>query len=225
MLAVLSMCRAGCAQNADVDARVKILRVGTDATKADDSNVVVWLKPASGSTQLNPPESKHYTVTQKDKQFIPHVLAVPVGTKVEFPNKDPFFHNVFSLYQGKRFDLGLYEAGSSREVLFNKPGVSFIFCNIHPNMSAYVLALETPHFGTSDKNGRIAIHGVPWGRYRLEVWHERAESGELAKLSKIVEVGGPATSLGTIEVRESARFQPEHLNKQGKPYDPELPPY
>ena len=98
---------------------------------------------------------------QRNKSFDPHVLVVPVGSVVAFPNHDPFFHNVFSLFEGKRFDLGLYEAGSTRDVHFDKPGISYIFCNIHPEMSAVVLALDTPYYGVSDPHGQVVIANVP----------------------------------------------------------------
>ncbi|HWR14677.1 MAG TPA: hypothetical protein VN577_07595 [Terriglobales bacterium] len=191
----------------------------------DNSNAVVWLTPLEGGKEAKPVPNAKFTISQKDKQFIPHVLAVPIGTKIQFPNKDPFFHNVFSLYQGKKFDLGLYEAGSSREVLFDKPGVSFIFCNIHPNMSAYVLALDTNYFDVTRKDGQVRIENVPPGKYRLQVWYERAEDAELARLTRMLEVGESNIKVGTIHVKESPKFQPEHSNKHGKPYDPEPPPY
>src|SRR3989440_7930732 len=99
-----------------------------------------------------------------------------MGSAVDFPNKDPFFHNVFSLFEGKRFDLGLYEAGSTRSVVFNRTGVSYIFCNIHPEMSAVAVALKTPYYGISDRRGVITIPNVPAGNYDLERTHERALS-------------------------------------------------
>src|SRR5207244_5963197 len=82
---------------------------------------------------------------QKKKSFSPHMVVIQVGSAVEFPNQDPFFHNVFSLFEGRRFDLGLYEAGATRSVVFNRPGISYIFCNIHPEMSAVVVTLKTPY--------------------------------------------------------------------------------
>ena len=97
---------------------------------------------------LPPPTQKASQIpqlVQKDKSFQPSLLVVPAGGQVEFPNHDPFFHNVFSLFDGKRFDLGLYEGGSTQFVRFDKPGISFIFCNIHPQMSAVVIALNTPY--------------------------------------------------------------------------------
>jgi plastocyanin len=211
----------------NVDARVKIRPAKNNKNPADESNVVVWLTPLGAAESLSDANSrppKNHTIVQKNKSFSPHVLAVPVGSRVAFPNQDPFFHNVFSLFQGRRFDLGLYEAGTSREVLFDKPGVSFIFCNIHPGMSAYVLALETSYFDISDKQGKISIAGVPPGQYKMELWYERAESADLNRLSKVVQMGQDV-HLGTIEIPESAKFQPEHLNKHGKQYDPEVTPY
>src|SRR5882762_1954412 len=109
----------------------------------------------------------------------PHVLVVPVGSAVDFPNRDPFFHNVFSLFDGKRFDLGLYEAGASNSVRFDRLGVSFLFCNIHPEMSAVVIAVDTPYYGVSDRAGNITVSGVPDGTYEVHVWHERSLAEDL----------------------------------------------
>jgi plastocyanin len=203
---------------------VKHARVGKDHGSIGNENVVVWLKSAAPAP-VSRTELPHFRMQQKNKQFHPHVLALPVGAAVEFPNDDPFFHNVFSLYKGKRFDLGLYEAGRSRTVRFERPGVSFVFCNIHPQMSAYVVALETPYYAVSDARGQVTIPNVPPGRYRLEVWYERAESSELAKLSRDVVVEGPNPSLGAIEVPESVHFVPPHTDKHGRPYDADHTPY
>ncbi len=210
------------AQQATVEAEIRIKHLG-DA-KGDNGNVVFWLLPLDKSVE-HPAKDVHYRIEQKNKEFHPHVLAVPVGTAVEFPNEDPFFHNVFSLYKGKKFDLGLYEAGSTRKVVFDKPGVSFIFCNIHPDMNAYVLALSTPYLSVSDRNGRVQIADVPYGKYRMQVWYERAESSELAGLSRVIDVADTTIKLGAIDLADSPRFQPKHLNKHGKPYDPETNPY
>src|SRR5690242_2949969 len=95
--------------------------------EASNAGVVVWLTPVDTATP--PLQPKHARLAQHNKQFQPHLLVIPAGSVVDFPNEDPFFHNVFSLFQGKRFDLGLYEAGTSRAVSFEHPGISFIFCN------------------------------------------------------------------------------------------------
>ncbi len=133
-----------------------------------------------------PPLRQAPTITQRDKAFEPHLLVVPVGTVVQFPNKDPFFHNVFSLFDGKRFDLGLYEAGSSKPVHFDRAGVSFLFCNIHPEMSAVIVAVGSPYYAVSDKDGHVTLPNVPDGRYEVRVWYERSMPEELKKLAEVV---------------------------------------
>ncbi len=141
------------AQDVTLTARVAltVASEGKPAKSREANNVVVWLTPAdpvvkpAAFRSMQPPR-----LVQKNKSFDPHLLVVPVGSVVAFPNHDPFFHNVFSLFEGKRFDLGLYEAGSTRDVHFDKPGIAYIFCNIHPEMSAVVVALDTPYYGISD---------------------------------------------------------------------------
>jgi hypothetical protein len=185
----------------------------------DFSQVVVWLTPVDGSAPFVKP-TKPPRLVQENKTFTPHVLAVQVGTTVEFPNDDPFFHNIFSMYDGKRFDLGLYEAGTTRSVRFDRPGVSFLFCNIHAQMSAVVLALDTPYFATSDKAGRISIPDVPVGRYQLHVWYERSVPEKLAPLTRSVTISPDARSLGAIHVAENPNYSFSHKNKYGEDYVP-----
>jgi plastocyanin len=189
----------------------------------DASNVAVWLTPLAG-TKANPlnatSEEKPPRLVQRNKTFEPHVLIVPVGTLVEFPNKDPFFHNIFSLYDGRRFDLGLYEAGTSRTVRFDRPGVSFLFCNIHGEMSAVVIALDTPYFGLSNRSGHVIVHNVPDGLYELNVWYERGVPEDLKKLARVVTVSNSARNLGTIRIIENPNFTPAHKNKYGLDYVP-----
>ena len=157
-------------------------------------------------------------LTQKDKKFDPHILVIPVGTPVEFPNHDPFFHNVFSLFEGKRFDLGLYEAGTSRIVHFDRAGVSYIFCNIHPEMSAVVIALKTPYFAVSDANGKITITNVPAGRYSAQLWAEGVSAENLKALSRDITISGTEQSLGVFRVVEDS-LTSVHKNKYGREYD------
>jgi plastocyanin len=183
---------------------------------------VLWLKPLSGeSLDVKPAPGASYTLLQKNKMFSPHLLIVPVGSVVHFPNKDPFFHNVFSLFDGKRFDLGLYEAGSTREVTFSREGVSYIFCNIHPEMSAVILSLLTPFYGIGDANGAFHLHGVPAGEYELHIWVEGEQQSLLDRLTKKVRVSTEGTSLGEIQLEVAPQPTAEHLNKFGKPYHPD----
>jgi hypothetical protein len=107
---------------------------------------------------------------QRNLSFSPHVLAVRVGAWVDFPNNDRVFHNVFSFRDGKKFDLGLYPVGVQKPVQFDKPGLSRIFCNIHPNMAAYVLAVDSPYFGVADARGAFTIPLVPAGTFTYHAW-------------------------------------------------------
>lgn len=186
-------------------------------------NVVVWLMP-EGGTAASPELSaaQRPRLIQKNKSFDPHVLVVPVGSVVAFPNRDPFFHNVFSLFDGKRFDLGLYEAGSSRDVHFDKAGISYIFCNIHPEMSAVVVALDTPYFGVSDARGQLVIPKVPSGRYEMKVWYEAALPDALRAIEREVTVSDSNSTLGVLRLMDSGPAQP-HKNLYGRDYDPPAP--
>ncbi len=188
------------------------------------SDIVAWLTPSNGAGPLLPAHPDHpFRLTQKNKSFIPHLLVVPAGSVVEFPNRDPFFHNVFSLFEGKRFDLGLYEAGSSRLVHFDRPGISYIFCNIHPDMSAVVLVPDTPYYGISDSQGNASIPDVPPGRYVLHVWYERSSPAQLQALSRTVTISTASSSLGTIQLQEMPHFQLTHTNKYGEAYETPTP--
>jgi plastocyanin len=113
-------------------------------------------------------------IDQKDLKFNPRVLAVVVGTTVDFPNNDKTFHNVFSSSEAKKFDLGLYPSGQSRSVTFDKAGVVKILCNAHPNMEAYIVVKNHPYFIVPDSRGNYSFNGIPLGKYRVEVWHPDA---------------------------------------------------
>ncbi|WP_334266979.1 hypothetical protein [Edaphobacter sp. HDX4] len=197
---------------ADVSAHLAAKRTDSDTVPA----AVIWLKPVheSASNAL-PPE--HFTLTQKNKTFIPHLLVVPLGSSVAFPNTDPFFHNVFSLFDGRRFDLGLYEAGSTRSVVFSREGVSYIFCNIHSEMSAVVITLTTPFFSVADPNGRFQITGVPEGDYDLHLWIEGRQQNALEKQPRRIHLASGRLDLGEIDAGQPE--QVPHRNKFGRPYD------
>jgi hypothetical protein len=157
---------------------------------------------------------------QRNKTFEPHVLIVPLGTMVEFPNQDPFFHNIFSLYDGRRFDLGLYESGTKRSVKFDRPGVSFLFCNIHAEMSAVVLSVDTPYFALSDRNGNVTMRNVPDGRYQMHVWYERSAPEQLQEFTRVVVISDSSRSLGQLHLVEVPNFTLAHKNKYGLDYVP-----
>jgi len=201
------------AQEATVHGTVNVLR--HSKSEAGNGDAVIWLSSTAGKDLTVPgPKAR---LLQKDKRFAPHMLAVTVGTAIEFPNQDPFFHDVFSIYHGKPFDLGLYESGAVRKVRFTQPGVSYIFCNIHPDMSAVVIALSTPHFAVSARDGSFRIADVPPGRYRLAVWYEMASDSELSALVREVEIGSGDNPLGTLTIHTSNAPR-DHLNKYGEAY-------
>jgi len=182
----------------------------------DYYGVVVWLEPLDVALTL--PRARHAEMVQKNKMFIPHVLAITVGTTVDFPNHDPIFHNAFSNYNGQIFDVSLYPPGSSRSITFQREGVVRVFCNIHPAMSAVIVVLRSPYFCVSGKNGSLQIAGVPPGSYRMHVFHERATDHTLNALTRIVEVTNDGAQLPPISVSESGYLQLPHKNKYGKDY-------
>ena len=165
----------------------------------------------------------HSELRQRNKAFEPHLLVVTKGSTVDFPNLDPWFHNVFSLFNGKKFDLGLYEAGTTRTVHFDREGVSYIFCNIHPEMSAVVVVVADPYFAVAGKNGEFSISAVPPGRYSVHVWSENALPETLSALTREIDINGTTHSVGTLRVRETDSAKAQHKNKYGQDYEPPSP--
>jgi len=186
------------------------------------TSTVVWLTPLEAANSV-PAAPMHAVLAQKNKEFDPHLLVVTRGSTIEFPNRDPWFHNVFSLFNGKRFDLGLYEAGSSRTVHFDREGISFIFCNIHSEMSAVIVVLGTSYFTTTNKQGEFSIASVPPGRYMLHFWNENALPANLQALSREVQVGDNAKSIAPIRLQVTRSATMPHKNKYGKDYEPPSP--
>ena len=222
------LCIAASAQAVELKGKVQLTRNGHRLH--DASKLVVWLTPLGNTAPVAPlmqQVSQIPQLVQKDKSFQPSLLVIPAGGKVEFPNHDPFFHNVFSLFDGKRFDLGLYESGTTRFVQFDKPGISFIFCNIHAQMSAVVIALNTPYYGISDPHGEIAIADVVPGRYQMHVFHPSVSPEALHAAEREITVTPSDTFLGTFSLAESD-LELAHKNKYGRDYDrpdPDSPAY
>ena len=226
-IAVLTLCFSVtglCAQTATVQARVEV-EGATKPARGPLPSTVVWLTPMQGGlkVQMLPPSGPPPRLTQRNKSFDPHVLVVPAGSAVEFPNRDPFFHNVFSLFEGKRFDLGLYEAGSSRVVHFDRAGISYIFCNIHPEMSGVVITLTTPFYAVTHGQGPVEIRDVPYGRYEFHIWSEATGPETTPAATREITISEGATSLGVIKVPALNGQSPAHKNKYGRDYDPPTP--
>jgi plastocyanin len=226
LFVLMGVCISGTvwAQGLTVTGQVAILGERRKTKRPNNADVAVWLTPINGSgtrtaTGPGPHERRVQRMLQKRKRFVPHMVIIPVGGEVEFPNLDPFFHNVFSLFEGKRFDLGLYEAGSTRKVKFDRAGVCYLFCNIHPEMGAVVIVLATPYSAISNIDGKIEIPGVSPGRYQMDMWSEKASPDELKSLVRIVNIDENAVSLGRIQLSGENKFFEQHLNKYGAPYD------
>jgi len=132
---------------------------------------VVYLEVAPrGAFETN--EGGHAVMDQRNETFVPHVLAITVGTSVDFPNSDKFYHNVFSLSKSARFDLGRYATGRSKSVRFDRPGIVRVFCDIHSHMNAFILVFGHPFFAITDTDGRYHIDNIPPGTYDVVAWNE-----------------------------------------------------
>lgn len=212
------------AQHFQVNGQVGVYVDDVSTKKKDNSNVVVWLRPLDSAnaekSRLESAQKEHFAIVQRDHTFVPHLLIVPVGAIVEFPNHDLVFHDVFSMFDGKRFYLGLYEAGGTKAVRLNRPGISYVFCNIHYQMSAVVIALTTPYYyGVSDQGGWVHIAGVPHGRYELKVWAEGSSVETLNRLSRVISVADDSF-LGTLRIDTMPAVKIGHQNKFEHEYDP-----
>ena len=161
----------------------------------ENADVVVYIDKIPGKTFSAPKDP--LVLDQLNLTFVPHVLPVLAGTTVAFPNSDEVRHNVFSPSPPKRFNLGTYPRGVSRTVTFDKPGEVALLCNVHAEMSAYVIVLETPYFAVTAKDGSYTIKNVPPGKYILKTWHEK-----LKTQSKEIEVSGDASVTVNFELKK-----------------------
>jgi len=185
------------------------------------SGVVIWLEPVGQAAP--PPAPQTHTMLQKGKRFNPHVLAVPVGSTVEFPNADPIFHNAFSNFAGQPFDTGLYPPGGSQKIRFQREGAVRVFCNIHAAMSGVILVLNTPWFGVTGPGGAFQIENVPPGDYQIRIWHERASEATLKALERRISVTTQPVAAPAVTISESGYLEVPHRNKFGREYGPEPP--
>ena len=176
---------------------------GTSAT------AIVYAEPIDSAPPRKP---ARFTLGQKNKTFLPHLLPVPVGSTVEFPNNDGIFHNVFSLSGPEPFDLGLYRAGESRPRTFARPGTYRVFCNIHPHMTALIVVLPTPYTTLAAADGRFVLE-LPPGRYRITAMSERA-----APMSVEVVSSAGATTAPDLTLDESTWVFVQHKDKFGRDY-------
>lgn len=145
-------------------------RISRNGRIADLSDFVLSVEDIEGAF---PAPQKAAVMDQKGLRFVPHVLVIQVGSTVEFPNSDPVSHNIFSISDAKRFNLGLYGRGTMRRIKFDRPGVVGLLCNVHLEMAAYIVVVKNPYFAQTGADGAYRIDGVPAGQHSLRCWHER----------------------------------------------------
>ena len=190
--------------------RVVVTTRGGDV-RSDHANVVVFLERLDDATTRTQPSAPR-VVSQRGQVFSPHILVVTTDTRVDFPNDDTVFHNVFSLSRTRPFDLDVYAQGDVRSVDFPRTGLVKVYCNIHPEMASYILVLDTDLYAISDATGAFAIRNVPDGAYRLRVWNEFG-----GKHTDTLTLSADVHDERTIEIQETRRAAP-HANKFGQPY-------
>lgn len=162
---------------------------------------IVMLTPVDGSGKKR--KAKQRVVEQRDKQFAPHVLAVPPGSSVAFPNFDGVYHNVFSISPTKKFDVGLYKDGDTREVKFEKPGIIRLGCNIHAKMSSYIVVVDAPHYVVVEGNKEFNFRALAPGKYKVRAWSERSTAPTESEISI-----NPGVNNTTFDVRGDAEAGP-----------------
>ena len=206
----------GAQAKASVSGQVSITERPGEVTE-DLGNVIVYLQPDTAATRPTPSVARaeappRTVMALQSRQFSPRVRVVMQGATIEFPNQDPFSHNVFSKLNGG-FDTGVYGRGKSRDQTFADPGVYPLYCNVHPRMTAFVITLNTPYYAQAGADGRFTIAGVPPGRYTMTVWHDRA-----TKEARSITV--PASGLAGQRVELDARGYKyvQHKDKTGKDY-------
>ena len=194
-----------------VSGRVTILERAGEVTE-DLQNVVVYLEATGapqGSQAFAPANS---VIALQSRQFSPRVRVITQGSRIEFPNQDPFSHNVFSKTNGG-FDTGSFGRGKTRDHLFRQAGVYALYCNVHPRMTAFVITLNTPYYTQAGVDGRFAFDAVPPGNYRLHVWHDRAD----AHVREIRVVPAGVRNLA-VELDAKGYRYVQHKNKFGQVY-------
>jgi plastocyanin len=195
VLALSALSFSVVASAAEVAVKTGIVKGTVTVAGKPTSAAVVSIEGVSlenAKARLSTLKSRKAVMDQRDTKFMPTVMAVAVGTTVEFPNNDKVWHNVYSTGGAKNFDLGLYPPGQSRSVTFDTPGVLRILCNAHPNMEAYIVIKEHPFVAAADTAGHYRIDGIPLGKYRVTVWHPdlaKTEVGvELVREGQVSEI-------------------------------------
>ena len=195
----------------DLHGHIQLLAKGGKgpARGSDVRQTVVYFEPTSPRAVKAP--DKPFEMVTRHKELVPRVLVIPRGSRVRFPNEDPILHNVFSVSAPNQFDLGLYQQGPGKEKRFDQAGVVRVFCNVHHDMVAYILVLDTQHSTSPDANGEFTLLGLPRGPGKLVVWHEQADPWSM-------DVDLPQKGPLTVGLQIVRPLIPSHLDKTGKSY-------
>jgi plastocyanin len=195
----------------DLHGHIQLLAKGGKgpARGSDVRQTVVYFEPAS-PRPVKPPEKPFEMVTRR-KAFEPRQLVIPRGSRVRFPNEDPILHNVFSVSAPNQFDLGLYKGRPGKEKRFDQPGVVRVYCNVHHDMVAYIVVLDTPYHASPNAAGEITLRGLPRGPGKLVVWHEQADP-------RTVDLELPQKGPLKIDLEVVRPLIPSHLDKSGQSY-------
>lgn len=196
LLAAAALAAAGHVQAAAVTVGV------TDRGGRAIEDAAVFLEPVGAKAPALKP--RQVNIEQKDRRFVQTVTVVQTGQSISFPNLDSVRHHVYSLSQAKLFELKLYSGVPASPVVFDKPGIIVLGCNIHDTMAAFIRVVDTPWHGKTDAAGRVRIDGLPDGDYRLKVWHSGQPALEVA-YEQVLKVGGDATLAVRIEPRAGGK--------------------
>jgi plastocyanin len=209
---------AGAARAEELRVHVQLLAKGgkSVARGSDVRQAIVYYEPAT--PQPVKPSEVPFVMTTRRKEFDPRILVIPRGSWVRFPNEDPILHNVFSVSTPNQFDLGLYKGSPGKKQRFDEPGVVRIYCNVHHDMVAYLLVLNTPYHGGPDANGDLVLSGLPRGKGKLTVWHEQTDLRTVdVELPQAAAAKAPPAPL-RIDLEVIRPLIPSHLNKRGESY-------
>ena len=196
---------------ASVSGQVTIIERPGDETE-DLANVVVFLEPVVVAARAKGPAATNTVIALEKRQFSPRVRVVTEGSKVDFPNQDPWNHNVFSKINGG-FDTGVYGRNKTKDQVFREAGVYSLYCNVHPRMTAFVIALKTPYFTQAGADGRFKLDNVPAGQYKMTVWHDRATA-----VTKDITVPAAGLAIPKTDLDARGYKYVQHKNKLGQVY-------
>ena len=208
---VLNLPALATATGEAIHGRVELLAKGGKgpARGSDVRQAVVYFEPAAKEAVKVPDGA--FAMTSKDKDFVPHLLVVPLGARVAFPNEDKILHNVFSVSPGNAFDLGFYGMGKSKDKKLDAAGLVRVYCNVHHGMVGYILVLDTPFSTMPGADGSFTLTGLPKGPGKLTVWQEQADFWK-------TDLTLPSSAPVVARLEVVHPLVPTHLNKEGRAY-------